>query len=433
MNVQARSVQNIINICVERKKKIVAGGPLFTHEYEKFFGVTHFILNEAELTLPEFIADLKNNSPKHIYKSENFADIHVTPAPMWELVDLNKYLYSIVQYSRGCPYLCDFCDVTALFGRVPRTKTSNQIVSELDALLKLGKNEMIFFADDNLIGNKKLLKQDLLPVLIEWRSKNINAPTFATQLTINLADDPELMKMLLEAGFRHILIGIESLQTNSLEQMKKKQNVMRNLLENVRMLQSKGFIVIGTFIVGLDSDTEDVFQNLIDFIQESGLVLVVVNVLKAPPGTELHERMKKENRLVESFEFNEDKTNIIPLMDKNKLHQGYKLVLKNVYDPKNVLQRIISFYSNLKPERVKNSIRRKITLREVFVFAGIIFHLGFIFPKRIYFWQLVFWTIKNKPGYSDLSLLFGLLMFQYQKLYSAFVKKEEDGNYIYTE
>jgi len=284
---------------------------------------------------------------------------------------------------------------------------------------------MIFFADDNLIGNKKLLKQDLLPALIEWRSKNIYAPTFATQLTVNLADDPELMKILLEAGFRHILISIESLQTDSLEQMKKKQNTKRNLLENIKLLQSKGFIVIGTFIVGLDNYKEEIFPNLAGFIQESGLILVVVNVLKAPPGTVLYERMKKENRLVDTLEFNEDRTNIIPVMDKKILHNGYKMVLRNIYNPENALQRILTYYSNLNTDGVKNSIKRKVTLRDFFIFIGIIFKLEIVFSKRNYFWQLILWTIKNKRNYLDLSILFSLLMFQYHNLFNAFLNNEK--------
>ena len=433
MNVQAASARELIDICRRRKKKIVAGGPLFTHEYQKFSGVDYYVLNEAEITLPEFIKDLNNGTPKNIYKSEEFADVRITPAPMWELVDLNKYLYSVVQYSRGCPYLCDFCDVTALFGRVPRTKNTNQILYELDILVSQGKNEMIFFADDNLIGNKKLLKDYLLPALIEWRGKNIYAPTFATQLTINLADDDELIKLLLEAGFRHILIGIESIETYSLEQMRKKQNTRRDLLENIKKLQSKGFVIIGTFIVGLDTDSEEVFQNLIDFIQESGLVLVVVNVLKAPPGTELYERLKSENRLVESFEFNEDRSNVIPIMDKKLLHNGYKNILKNIYDPQNVLKRIVTYYSNLNPEKVKNSIRRKISLNEFIIFLGILFRLGLISSHRNQFWRMIYWTMKNKKKYLDLSILFGLLMYQYQKLYDAFLERERRGVYIFSE
>ncbi|NWF87876.1 MAG: B12-binding domain-containing radical SAM protein [Ignavibacteriaceae bacterium] len=432
-NIQTESVKDIVQICANHKKKIVAGGPLFTHEYEKFPDITHFVLNEAEITLPQFISDLENNSLKRIYSSNEFADIKLTPPPMWDLIDLNKYLYSTLQYSRGCPYLCDFCDVTALFGRVPRTKSTGQILRELDLLVSNGKNEMIFFADDNLIGNKERLKKELLPALIEWRGKNNFAPAFATQLTINLVDDSELMQLMLEAGFRHILIGIESLQTPSLEQMRKKQNTNRNLLEDIKQLQSEGFIIIGTFIVGLDTDTEDVFPNLIDFIQESGLVLVVINVLKAPPGTELYKRMEREKRLLKAFEFHEDRTNIIPIMDKALLFNGYKKILENVYDPKNIYQRIIKYYSILNRKKVKYPIKRKIGFYELIIFLMIIFKLGIVNSQRKYFWQLIFWTLRNKAKYLDLSILFSLLMLQYQKLLKNFRENDNRGITIFSQ
>jgi len=211
MNVQSNSVRELIKKLNQYDKTIVAGGPLFTHEYNEYDGIEHFVLNKAEITLPQFLTDLKNGNPKHIYKSTEFADVHKTPNPMWELANLDDYLYAVVQYSRGCPYLCNFCDVTALFGRKPRVKTPEQIIKELDSLISQGNNEQILFADDNLIGNKNLLKKELLPALIKWREKNPYAPGFATQVTINLVDDEERAKLMLEAGFRHILVGIESI------------------------------------------------------------------------------------------------------------------------------------------------------------------------------------------------------------------------------
>ncbi len=432
MNVQANSAKKVIELCNKENIPVVAGGPLFTHEYEKFPGVTHFVLNEAEITLPPFIEDLKKGEPKKIYRSNQFADVHSTPLPMWELIDVNKYLYAVIQYSRGCPYLCDFCDVTALFGRIPRTKTPEQMINELEILISRGTNEMIFFADDNLIGNKKLLKKELLPALIEWRGRNPYAPSFATQLTINIADDPVLMQLMLEAGFRHILIGIESIDEESLIQMRKKQNAKRNLLENIKLLQEKGFIVIGTFIVGLDTDTPDVFQNVINFIQESGIVLLVVNVLKAPPGTELHERMKKEGRLLEDFEFDENKTNIIPVMDAEVLHNGYKHVLHEVYSPENVYKRILKYYETKKPHHVKYPIKRKVTLENIITSVRILVKLGVIFPERKYFWKLVLKTAKYNYKYLDLTVLFLVIMYQYRRLFDKFLAKEKKGILIYS-
>lgn len=432
MNVQAKSAKKVIELCNKAKLKVVAGGPLFTHEYEKFPGVDYFVLNEAEITLPEFINDLESGNPKDIYKTDKFTDMHTVPVPMWELVDVNSYLYAVVQYSRGCPYLCDFCDVTALFGRVPRTKTPGQIIAELDKLMSLGSNEMIFFADDNLIGNKNKLKQELLPALIEWRGRNLFAPAFATQLTINLADDEEMMQLMLEAGFRHILIGIESIDTETLLQMRKKQNVNRNILDNIKLFHAKGFVVIGTFIVGLDNDKQDVFDNLINFIQLSGIVLVVVNVLKAPPGTELYERMVRENRLLEDFEFDEDRTNIIPVMDISVLHNGYKHVLEEVYNPRAVYERILQYYSDKKPFDVRYPLKRRITFKDLKQAFKIIYQIGFVYKDRKYFWKAVKYTIKFNHNYLDLTTLYCLLMFHYSNLLERFLEKEEQGVYIYS-
>jgi radical SAM superfamily enzyme YgiQ (UPF0313 family) len=210
MNVQEESAREIIARCKEAGAKVVAGGPLFTHEYERFEGVDHFVLNEAEITLQEFIRDIENGELKDVYSTAEFADVTTSPVPLFELVDMRHYLYAIVQYSRGCPYLCDFCDVTALFGRKPRTKTPEQIIRELEVISRNKAVQLVLFADDNLIGNKRILKAELLPALIAWRKKTNPGFFFATQLTVNLADDEELMQLLLDAGFRHVFIGIET-------------------------------------------------------------------------------------------------------------------------------------------------------------------------------------------------------------------------------
>lgn len=331
MNTQAKSALETINRCKKLGAVIVAGGPLFTHEHDRFENVDHFVLNEAEITLPLFLKDLENNELKRIYQTDEFADVHETPIPKWELVNPDNYAYSIVQYSRGCPFHCDFCDVTVLFGNKPRVKTTEMIIAELDEILSHGKPEMILFADDNLIGNKGYLKKELLPGLIEWRDKNKFAPGFDTQVTINLADDEELMQLMIEAGFRKLFIGIESLEDETLLMMKKQQNTKRNLLDTVRKIHSRGFIVTGAFILGLDNDTPDVFQNQIDFINYSGMVMVSVNLLKAPLGTELYNRMKAENRLLRDLDFDENRSNMIHRMDKEILEAGYRRVLENVY------------------------------------------------------------------------------------------------------
>ncbi len=421
MNVQSEYVREAISFCKKFNKKIAAGGPLFTHEHEKFPDVDYFILNEAEITLPLFIDDVNNGSPQRYYKTSEFADVTRSPVPDWNLINLNKYAYAIVQYSRGCPYMCDFCDVTALFGRRPRTKTAGQIINELNNILKFGCPEMILFADDNLIGNRKDLKKNLLPELIKWRRAHKNAPGFATQVTINLADDEELMRLMIEAGFRHIFVGIESIEEESLEACKKTQNLRRDLLENVNRLQKKGFIVTGGFIVGFDSDKETIFDRQIDFIQESGIVLATVNILKAPPGTDLNRKLQNENRLIEPFDFDENRTNIVTKMDKTVLYNGYKKILDNIYDPQKIYERSTRFLNNYGNHKAEMPIRKKIVLNDLLSLFRIVYFSGIKGNGRLYFWKLMFETFsKNKKNIFH-AFLFGALLFQFQKLHSKFM------------
>ncbi|HKI79460.1 MAG TPA: B12-binding domain-containing radical SAM protein [Ignavibacteriaceae bacterium] len=428
MNVQEPSVKEAIEFCKKYNAKIVAGGPLFTHEYEKFPDVDYFVLNEAEITLPLFLDDLKNGTPERFYKTNEFPDVTKSPMPEWNLVDINKYAYAIVQYSRGCPYMCDFCDVTALFGRRPRTKTKEQIISELDKILKLGKPELILFADDNLIGNRRDLKNNLLPALIEWRKKNKTAPGFATQVTVNLADDEEMMQQMVDAGFRHIFVGIESPEADSLEACKKTQNLRRDLLENVKKLQRFGFIVTGGFIVGFDTDKESIFESQVKFIQESGIVIATVNVLKAPPGTELHDRLQKEDRLIEPFDFDENKTNIITKMDPGILYNGYKYILDNIYSPELVYQRAKVFLDGYGDHKSQTPIQKSAKLIDVIIILRLIFYTGVFGSERKYFWKLIFETWKTKKKNIDQAYFFSALLYQFKMLHNKFLNSYKEMN-----
>jgi len=214
MVVQRESARQIIARCKEAGLKVVAGGPLFTSEYQHFDEVDHFVLNEAELTLPPFLTDLERGDARRVYEISEFSNIQETPTPMWELADLKRYASMSIQFSRGCPFNCEFCNVTALFGHQARIKTAEQIIAELDALYSLGWHGQIFFVDDNFIGNKKYLKTQLLPVLIEWRKDKRGIP-FNTEASINLADDESLMEMMVKAGFDAVFIGSKRLMTKA--------------------------------------------------------------------------------------------------------------------------------------------------------------------------------------------------------------------------
>jgi radical SAM superfamily enzyme YgiQ (UPF0313 family) len=419
MNVQEESVGEVIKKCREAGVKIVAGGTLFTHEYYRFPDVDHFVLNEAEITLPLFLEDIEKNEPKPIYQTNAFADVTASPPPSLELVNRNDYLYDIVQYSRGCPYMCDFCDVTALLGRRPRTKTPDQVIAELNNINKEGTAQLVLFADDNLIGNKRILKSELLPALIEWRKKTQPAFYFATQLTINLADDEELMQMLIDAGFRHIFIGIETPSEESLKVSHKTQNLKKNLLNSIHYIHNKGFIISGGFIVGFDTDDASIFERQIKFIQESGIPLPIVNILKAPPGTDLYRRMKAEKRLSKPFAFTEGDTNIIPVMDPRVLYRGFLNVITEIYTPSGSYERLMQFFKTHHFPKNSIKIKERITLKHIKMAAIITYRLGLVDKNRKFFWKLFAWSIMNNRKMLDKAFFYSIMIYQMHETYKT--------------
>ena len=269
MTVQRESVTQIIKRCKNYGVKILAGGPLFTSSFEDYPQVDHLILNEAEITLPPFLTDLQNGTAKHLYSSDEWADISQTPLPLWKLLDLKKYASMSLQYSRGCPFNCEFCDITLLYGHVPRTKDRNQILAELDSLYQYGWRGNVFMVDDNFIGNKQKLKQEILPAIATWMAEHQEPFSFYTQASVNLADDDELMRQMTEVGFETVFIGIETPHEESLTECSKFQNKRRDLIAAVKKIQNAGLQVQGGFIVGFDNDPPSIFEKQIDFIQKA--------------------------------------------------------------------------------------------------------------------------------------------------------------------
>jgi radical SAM superfamily enzyme YgiQ (UPF0313 family) len=317
MIAQQDSARDLIARCRAAGKTIVAGGPLFMLGHEQFPEVDYFVLNEAEVTLPEFLQDFKSHSARRVYASPEFPDIRQTPAPLWELADLKHYASMSVQFSRGCPFDCEFCNITAMFGHRPRIKSTAQIIAELDGLYKAGWRGTVFFVDDNFIGNKRVLKEELLPALVGWQQGRQGTPFF-TEASINLADDEELMRMMVEAGFNQVFIGIETPEAAGLAECNKRQNQQRDLVADVKRIQRAGLEVQGGFIVGFDSDTPTIFARQIEFIQQSGIVTAMVGLLQAIPGTKLHQRLKLQGRLTGRTTGNnlDGTTNFVPRMNR---------------------------------------------------------------------------------------------------------------------
>jgi radical SAM superfamily enzyme YgiQ (UPF0313 family) len=414
MVVQRSSAMQVISRCKAMDIKLVAGGPLFTGEYDRFPEVDHFILNEAEITLPPFLADLEAGCPQPLYTTSEFPDLSLTPQPRYELVDMKKYDTMAIQFSRGCPYNCDFCNITALLGHRPRTKSAEQIIGELDHLYELGWRRNIFFVDDNFIGNKKALKQEILPALIEWRKDKIGCQ-FITEASINLADDEQLMAMMVAAGFKSVFVGIETPDEISLEECHKVQNKGRNLVESVRRLHQKGLQVMGGFIVGFDADTPSIFQRQIEFIQEAGIVTAMVGLLQAPYGTRLYSRMEQEGRLTDEMTGDnvDGSTNIIPKMDITLLKRGYDQILSNIYGPKLFYERVKTFLEHYQPPEAPV----RVEWVEIMAFFRSVYYLGIRGIERVHYWRLFFWTLANHPRKFPLAITFSIYGYHFRKVW----------------
>ena len=413
MVVQRNAASNVIAQCREAGVTVVAGGPLFTMEHEQFPDVNHFVLNEAELTLPPFLADLVNGCPQPIYTTSVFPDIRQTPTPLWQLADLKQYDTVSIQFSRGCPFNCDFCNITALLGHRPRTKTTEQIIAELDSLYALGWRKSVFFVDDNFIGNKKQIKTELLPALIEWR-KGKTGMRFSTEASINLADDPVLLKLITQAGFDTVFVGIETPNLDSLTECSKSQNKGRDLVESVKRLQRAGLQVQGGFIVGFDNDPPSIFKQQVDFIQKSGIVTAMVGLLQAPLGTRLYDRMKQQGRLVKEFSGDnvDGSTNIIPKMGLEPLREGYHRLLSKIYAPEFYYERVITFLREYHPPK----IHFHPDPQYIQAFGRSIYQLGIRGVERVQYWRLFFWTLFHRPRLFPLAITLAIMGYHFRQV-----------------
>lgn len=416
MSIQKTSVKSIIQQCKALGSKIVAGGPLFTTDYEEFLDVDHIICNEAEITLPIFLNDLENGITKHVYTTNGWADIESTPIPLWQLINFKHYAAMNLQYSRGCPYDCDFCDITVLYGRKARTKKKEQVISELENLYQLGWRGSLFFVDDNFIGNKPKVKKEILPVIIEWMKKRNYPFRFFTEASINLADDEELMHLMVRAGFDTVFIGIESPNEESLIECGKVINKNRNMIASVQKIQMSGLQVQGGFIVGFDNDPASIFDKLSTFIKESSITTAMVGLLNAPKGTKLYNRMYREGRLVQSF--SGDNTNFSmnfkPKMNYDTLIEGYKSILQHIYSPKQYYARVKEFLRNYQAPHIS---KFDFKFNRIMALYKSMLLLGVIGKERYQYWKLFVWTLLRRPRLFPLAITLSIYGFHFRKVF----------------
>ena len=422
MAVQSDSAKEAIARCNNIGARVVAGGPLFTTSYDEFTGVDHFVLGEAEVTLPLFLESVKNGHTRHIYTSKERPDITQTPIPLWSLINMKKYSSMMMQYSRGCPFNCEFCDIVVLNGHEPRTKSVTQTLAELEALYHQGWRGSLFIVDDNFIGNKRKLKSEILPAMIDWMKERNYPFTLYTEASINLADDDELMELMVEAGFSRVFIGIETPNDESLAECDKSQNRNRDLAGAVRKIQNKGLEVQGGFIVGFDSDPVSIFKRQIDFIQTTGIVTAMVGLLNAPRGTRLYQRLMKEKRLLREMSGNNTdfSLNFIPRMNYDTLINGYHSILHTIYSPKQYYDRVRTFLKEYQPVR-----RGKLRIQPGHISALIrtTWLLGIKEKGRQYYWKFIVSTLLKSPKSFPISITLAVYGYHFRKVIGKYIEQ----------
>lgn len=395
MIVHRDSVREVARRCRALGRPVVAGGPLFTTGHESFPEIPHFVLGEAEDVMPRLIADLREGTLQHAYRADGFPALDHTPPPRYDLVRLRNYVTMAAQFSRGCPYDCEFCDIIVMNGRVPRTKAPERFVAELESLRRLGWKDTVFVVDDNFIGNRARTKA-LLRAMIEWRERTRPEMMFLTEASINLADDSELQALMVEAGFRKVFVGIETPSAEALAECRKLQNTGRDLVAAVRTLQASGLEVMGGFIVGFDSDTGDIFKQQFDLIQRSGVVTAMVGLLTALPQTRLHHRLKSEGRLL--ADATGDNTtmaalNFHPKLSREYLETGYRELMRRLYEPGNYYRRIRTFLKSYRPD----GRRLRLSWVDFEAFLKSFWLLGVWYRGRVAYWRFFVGTLVRRP------------------------------------
>lgn len=415
MSIQRQSARKVIERCKGVGVRVVAGGPLFSAEWDEFPDVDHLVLDEAEVTLLPFLSDLEDGQARHLYRSEERADLAQTPIPSWNLVNLKHYASINVQYSRGCPFNCEFCNITVLYGRVPRTKSRQQTVEELESLYRAGWRGSVFFVDDNFIGNKMKLKKEVLPGIIEWMDNRGYPFAFATEASVNLADDPELMQLMVLAGFDTVFVGIETPNETSLIECNKLQNRRRDLASSVKTIQQSGLQVQAGFIIGFDSDPVSIFERTTKFIQETGIVTAMVGLLNAPRGTKLYERMRNEGRLLDdiSGDHMDLSINFVPKMNKEVLLNGYRRLIGTIYSPKPYYDRMKRFLREYRPGKQKAA---ELNLRNIKAFFRSVLLIGVIGKERLQYWRLFFWSLFTRPRLLPLTITLAIYGFHFRRI-----------------
>jgi radical SAM superfamily enzyme YgiQ (UPF0313 family) len=412
MIVQKKSADEVIRRSRAMGKKIVVGGPLWAKDTSDYKNVDHVIVGESENLMARFVEDLESGRAEKIYATEHAPELTTTPHPDFDLIRLKNYSSMLLQFSRGCPFNCEFCDIIEIFGRKTRAKTNDQFLSEIDLLYAKGWRGSVFIVDDNFIGNKAIIRK-LLPALIDWQKKRRYPFNFFTEASVNLARENDLIEGMVEAGFRKVFIGIETPVQESLMLTQKAQNTTMSLLDSVRKIQRAGMEVLSGFIVGFDSDPPDVFARMIEFIRTAAIPVSMVGLLSALPGTQLTRRLLREGRLLSEGNGSNtiDDLNFIPTMDSGLLVEGYKKILATIYQPREYYQRVLEFLSHYQPR-----IRQKLNFEDVVAFCNSILKQGITDRHRLEYWKFLIRAYRRNAAAFSEAVTLAIMGYHFQKV-----------------
>jgi uncharacterized protein DUF4070/radical SAM family protein/B12 binding protein len=401
---QQRDCLELIHRARELGKRVIVGGPDATSSPHLYQEASHLILGEAEVTLPPFLEDLEAGNAQQVYKDTRMADVQRSPTPRFDLLRFSSYNHIGIQWCRGCPFNCEFCDIIELFGRVPRAKSSTQILEELQTLHDLGYRGHVDLVDDNFIGNKKLVKE-LLPVLKAWLEEHAWPFEFTTEASINLADDPELLKLMQEVGFFAVFVGIESPDEASLIAMQKRQNTHRSIAESIHKIYRHGMFVNAGFIVGLDTEQGSVASGIVDCIEDTAIPVNMVGLLTALPNTQLTRRLDAAGRLPADFDVAPDGDgdqctgglNFVPCRPRVEILRDYLKVVETAYTPKSYFARVLKVGRMLDSSRRRFKPRLGYQLRELRGFWRMTRKLGFSRSTAFPFWRALLLSLFRNP------------------------------------
>jgi radical SAM superfamily enzyme YgiQ (UPF0313 family) len=401
---QQRNLLGLIELCHARGKRIAIGGQDPTSQPEIYADADYRVLDEGEMTIPKFLADLAAGATTGMYRSEEKPDVSQSPTPRFDLLELDKYLHIGVQFSRGCPFNCEFCDIIELYGRKPRTKTPAQVLRELDYLDRLGYKGHVDFVDDNFIGNKKSVMA-FLPELLAWSRTRGFPFYFSTEASLNVADDPKLLAMMEAVDFRYLFVGIETPDKELLVRTQKKQNLRNPIVEGVHRLNAYGMVVTAGFILGFDGETPGAAGSIIDCVEASGISMAMVGLLTALPNTQLTRRLMREGRLADGYarmlpgDVDQATTglNFTPSRPRAEVLADYAAVLRRLYSPKSYFDRVRMLARTLRrqPKQLGTTRGRK---REITALALVVWRLGFARSTAWYFWRNVLQVLFTRPG-----------------------------------